>query len=134
LYTPFEGYLGLYWLNHFIPVLIGFVIMLYGMGYMAYQMGYIDRFLFSKERPIRERRDYLRVLEILLSQIRQVAGYDHIPEQTMKRIEGATEKVLLAFYDKHNSVEVYLPALVCGVKQVDFRYRIRFKDVIPSAS
>lgn len=87
-----------------------------------------------RERPLRERRDYVRVCNILLSHIHQISGYDELPDSTLHRVEGAAEKVMMAFYDKHASVEVYLPALVCGKKQVDFRYRILLQDVLKSTS
>lgn len=124
----------MYWLNHFLPVLLGFFVLVYLMGFIAYQLGYIDRFLFLRERPLRERRDYVRICDILFDQIHQISGYDYLPNSTQNRVEGAAEKVMLAFYDKHSSVEVYLPALVCGKKQVDFRYKIRLVDVVRSAS
>ena len=108
----------------------GFLVMLYFMGFMAYQMGYIDKFPMMPERPLRERRDYIRIQDILMGQVRQMSGYEQLPKTTLSRVDGASEKVLLAFYDKHSSVEVYLPALVCGKKQVDFRYRILLKDVV----
>lgn len=124
----------MYWLNHFLPVLGGFFVLVYVMGFVAFQLGYIDRFLFLGERPIRERRDYIRICDILFDQIHQMSGYDQLPESTLDRVEGAAEKVMWAFYDKHSSVEVYLPALVCGYKQVDFRYKIRLADVVRGVS
>lgn len=124
----------MYWLNHFLPVLLGFFLLVYLMGFIAYQLGYIDRFLFLRERPLRERRDYVRICDMLYDQIHQISGYDHLPDATQNRVEGAAEKVMLAFYDKHSSVEVYLPALVCGKKQVDFRYKIRLSEVVRAAS
>ena len=124
----------MYWLNHFLPVLAGFFVLVYIMGFIAYQLGYIDRFLFLQERPIRERRDYVRICDIIFSQIHQISGYDQLPNSTEDRVLGAAEKVMLAFYDKHSSVEVYLPALVCGKKQVDFRYKIRLADVVKTAT
>ena len=122
----------MYWVNHFLPVMGGFILMLYLMGFMAYQLGFIDKYPMMPERPLRERRDYLRIQEILMGQVGQLSGYEELPKTTISRVDGAAEKVLLAFYDKHASVEVYLPALVCGKKQVDFRYRILLKDVVRS--
>lgn len=124
----------MYWLNHFLPVLAGFFVLVYIMGFIAYQLGHIDKFLFLRERPLRERRDYSRICDIIFSQIHQISGYDSLPNSTQDRVLGAAEKVMFAFQDKHASVEVYLPALVCGKKQVDFRYRIRLADVIRSSS
>ena|GEM_PF-1425632 len=123
----------MYWVNHFVPVLFGFCALVYIMGFIAYQLGYIDRFLFLRERPLRERRDYNRVCDILFNQIHQISGYDELPNNTLDRVEGAAEKVMMAFDDRHVSVEVYLPALICGRKQVDFRYKIRLADVMHSA-
>lgn len=120
----------MYWFNHFLPVLAGFFLIVYVMGFIAYQLGYIDRYLFLRERPLRERRDYIRICDILFHQIHLISGYDQLPKATLNRVEGAAEKVMLAFYDKHSSVEVYLPALVCGRKQIDFQYKIRLADVV----
>lgn len=120
----------MFFFEEILPILIGVIVVGYGVGYFAFKSGLIDSLPLVMERPMHEREDYKKVRRYLLEKVYEASGTRFLNERSVKRIEGAAEKVMQAFYDRHPSVEVHLPSLICGSTHIDFRSNIRIKDIL----
>lgn len=120
----------MFFFEEVLPILIGLIVVGYGLGFMAFRVGLIDSLPLIAERPMHEREDYKKVRKYLLEKVYEASGTRQLNERSTKRVEGAAEKVMQAFYDQHPSVEVHLPSLICGSTHIDFRSNIRIKDIL----